>query len=172
MAKWKLLSKHEWEFGSALPGYGKAGCAFLAGLAVTAGGIALIVFNFGGDAGIGPVLLGVGLTLLGLLPLAAGAILWPWQWIAWVKVYEQGLRWKAGGREHERHWDEVKRASSSEIQAIDVHGHRNEWYSSASLVLHFADGTMVTFDTALSDYGKMVRTVREARQRAAAAAPE
>jgi hypothetical protein len=165
MARWKLLSKHEWEFGSALPGYGKAGCSFLAGLAVTAGGIAIIVFNFGGDAGIGPVLFGGGITFFGLIPLLLGLFFWPWQRIAWVKVYEQGLRWKAGGREQERTWDEVKRANSSEIQAIDVHGGRNEWHSSAFLVLFFHDGTSVTFDTALTDYGRLVRHVQEARKR-------
>ncbi|MGL4554545.1 MAG: hypothetical protein ACRC33_25555 [Gemmataceae bacterium] len=165
MAKWKLVSKHEWEFASALPGYVKPGCSVVLGLAVAGLGVATIAFDLRGETGLG--LFGGGLVFFGLIPLALGVLLFPWQRVAWVKVYEQGLRWKAWGRVHERHWDEVKQTRSADIQAIDQTGSRNEWHSSAWLVVLFLDGSSVTFDTALSDYGRLVRSVREARKRAA-----
>jgi hypothetical protein len=172
MAPWKLVSKHDYEFLSALPVYARAIGFFVAGLAMTAGGVAILVFGTGGGS-IAPYLLGGGITFFGLLTLTAAAFLWPWRHVRWVRVYEEGLRWKARGRVHKKRWDEVDTVSRSESQMVNPDGSRSEWGRMADLGLRFEDGTSVRFTTSLTDYDRLARYAQvtvAARQQAAAAA--
>src|SRR5262249_33774329 len=114
MAKWKLISKHEYEFIAAFPRYVMTLGGMLLGLLMTAGGVALLVFGTGGDniSNIIPaVIFGVLLVLFGLLIAAGSVVFWPWKLVRWVRVYEEGLRWQVGGREHKCRWEEVAKVN-------------------------------------------------------------
>jgi hypothetical protein len=165
MAKWTLASKHEYEFLGAVPRYVSTGCGFFVGVGMLAGGVALLVYGTDTDNITNTIsvwIFGVLLILFGVLTSGIAAILWPWQRVSWVRAYEEGLRWKAGGREHKKRWDEVKDVSRLEMQTVGPHGERSEWGRSANLTLRFLDGTSVSFDPALSDYGKLARVAQEA----------
>jgi hypothetical protein len=172
MAQWKLVSKHENELISAVPIYGRAIGFFVAGLAVTAGGVALVVVGILGDS-IAPYFLGGGIFIFGLPFMAVGVVMWPWRRIRWVRAYEQGLRWAAGGRVHKKRWDEVTTVGRIEMQTVGPHGHRSDWGRTANLSLRFEDGTSIRFDPSLTDYGRLAGYAQEqvaARQHAAATA--
>jgi hypothetical protein len=81
MAKWKLVSKHEYEFIAAFPRYAMTLGGVLAGLLMAAGGAALLIYGTGGDnlSNLIPaVLFGVLLVVFGLLIAAGSVFYWPW----------------------------------------------------------------------------------------------
>jgi hypothetical protein len=164
MAKWTQVSKHEYEFLGAVPRYVSTGCGFFVGLGMLAGGVALLVYGTGGDNVSNNISAWIFVVLLvgfGLLTMGIAAALWPRQHVSWVRTYEEGLRWKAGGREHKKRWDEVKNVSRTEMQTVDQHGQGSEWGRTSNLFLHFHDGTSVEFFNALSDHGKLARVAQE-----------
>lgn len=171
MAKWKLVSRHEYEFASAFPRYVRALVFFFAGLAVTAGGVALFVFG-GGRSHI-PYMIGGILVLFGLLFMFLGALLWPWAGVRWVRLYEEGLRWKDRRGEHKKRWEEVVSVSRNETQTIDIHGTGDEFGREADFGLCFDDDSSINFTTTLARYDRLARYVQEqvaARQQAGAEA--
>src|SRR5262249_12150697 len=118
MAKWKLLSKHEYEFLSAFPDYvQRLGCLAV-GLAMTAGGAALLVCGTGGRTSLSAGIFGGILLLFGLLAAGTMVLLWPWKRVRWARVYEEGLKWKAGRREHKYRWDEVSSVNRAEMDVV------------------------------------------------------
>jgi hypothetical protein len=157
MANWQLLSKHEYQFISAFPDFVRAFCTVAVGLGLVVGGVALIVY--GGH--FTPYVLGTVFALLGLPTVAVGVILWPWRQASWVRVYEEGLRWKVWGRVYKKRWEEVTFINQFDINEIHIDGSRSDWGSSSTLGLRFDDGTHVIFSTALSNYGRLGRVARE-----------
>jgi hypothetical protein len=165
MAKWKLVSKHTYEFTSAFPIYLRILGGFFVGLLMTAGGVLILVFGLAGGFHITPLIFGVLFVVFGLL-LCGGMILsWPWKRVRWVRVYEEGLKWQAGRRECKYRWDEVTNVNRTEIEVVNAYGQRSDLGREAHLSLRFADGSSVTFDPALSSYYKLA----DFAQRAAAA---
>jgi hypothetical protein len=162
MAKWKLLSKHEYEFLGAFPRYVKTLTCFFVGLLMTNGGAATLIYGTGGPNTISAWIFGILLLLIGLRLAAVAVVLWPWQRVRWVRVYEEGLRWQVGGREHKCRWDEVTRVDRTEMDVVDSDGRRTDWTRTAYLVLRLADGTSASFDPALSDYSRLANKVQQA----------
>src|SRR5262249_23457749 len=149
MAKWKLISKHEYEFIAAFPRYVMTLGGLLLGLLMAAGGVALLIFGTGGDniSNIIPaVIFGVLLGLFGLLIGAGSVFFWPWKPVRWVRVYEEGLRWQVGGREHKCRWEEVAKVNRTEMNTTGAGLGGSDWSRTAVLTLRLADGTRVSFD--------------------------
>jgi hypothetical protein len=148
------------------------GC-FGLGLLLTAGGAAILVYGTGGENSISAYIFGILFSVFGLLLTGVMVLLWPWKRVRWVRVYEEGLRWKAGRREHKYRWDEVTHVDRTEMDVVGPDGHRTDWTRTAYLVLRFADGSGVSFGPALSDYSRLANYAQQAaaaRQLAAAAA--
>src|SRR5262249_2731412 len=118
MAKWKLVSKHEYEFIAAFPRYVMTLVGELVGLLMAARGAAVLIYGTDWDniTNLIPALIfGVLFLGLGLLIAVLAVVFWPWKPVRWVKVYEEGLRWKAGGREHKCRWEEVTSVNRTEM---------------------------------------------------------
>jgi hypothetical protein len=162
MARWKLLSRHEYEFLSAFPRYVKTLGGLLLGLLMTAGGVAILIFGTDGPNFISGYIFGFLLLGFGLLLAAAMVLTWPWKPVRSVRLYEEGLRWTAGGREHSYPWEDVTHINRTELDVVGSDGRRTDWTREAYLVLRFADGKGVTFDPALSDYSKLARIAQQA----------
>jgi hypothetical protein len=161
MSKWKLVSKHEYEFISAFPRYVKTIVGLLCGIGMTVGGAAILVYGTGGRNAVSGYIFGLLFLLFGILLTGLMILSWPWRRIRWVRVYEEGLRWEAGSREHKCRWDEVTDLNRTEMDVVGPDGRRTDWTRSASLLLRLADGSRVRFDPALVDYGKLARLVQE-----------
>jgi hypothetical protein len=162
MAKWKLVSKHPYEFLSAFPGYVKMLGGLLVGLGMTAGGAALLYYGTGGRNAFSAWVFGGLFLLFGVLLSGAMILVWPWKRVRWVRVYEEGLRWKAGRREYKYRWDEVTSVSRTEMDIVGPDGRRSDFSRTAWVALRLADGTGVTFDPALGDYTKLAKYVQQA----------
>jgi hypothetical protein len=173
MAKWKLVSKHEYEFLSAFPRYVKTLGGLLFGLLMTAGGAAILIFGTDGQYSFSAYLFGILFVVFGLLLAGAMIISWPWRRVRWARVYEEGLRWQAGRREYKYRWDEVADVSRTEMDIVGPDGRRSGMTRTAFLNLRFADGRRANFDPALTDYGKLAdyaqRAVAECQLAGAAA---
>jgi hypothetical protein len=176
MAKWKLVSKHEYEFIAAFPRYVMTLVALFVGLLMTAGGAALLIFgtDWNNVSNLIPALIfGVLLVVFGLLIACGSVFFWPWKPVRWVRVYEEGLRWQAGGREHKCRWEEVTQVNRTEMNKAGAGIGGSDWSRTAFLTLRLADGTGVSFDPTLTGYDTLARRVQEAvavRQLAGAAA--
>src|SRR5262245_5798505 len=162
MAKWKQLSKHEYEFISAFPRYVKTLTGLFVGLLMVAGGVAILIYGTGGQHSISAYIFGILFLLIGLPVVAVAIVLWPWKRVRWVRVYEEGLRWSAGGREHRYRWEEVRNVDRTEMDVVGPDERRTDWTRTAYLNLRFADGTGVSFDPALMDYSKLAGYVQRA----------
>lgn len=166
MAKWTLVSKHEFQFIDAVPRYVKTLGGFLLGLGFLAGGVALLVYGTGGRNDISVWIFGTLAILIGLPLAVLMALSWPWRRVRWARVYEEGLRWKAGGREHKKRWGDIVNVGRRDHAVVGADGHMNDWNRTSSCTLRFADGSSVEFDPALTDYERLANYA----QRAAAAA--
>jgi hypothetical protein len=162
MAKWKRISKHDYEFLGAFPRYVKTLLGFLAGLGMAVGGAAILLYGTGGQNSISAYIFGFLFLGFGLLLAGAMVVSWPWRRVRWVRVYEEGLKWQAGRREHKYRWDEVTNVSRTELDVVGTDGRRSPLSRTAYLVLRFADGTGVQFDPALTDYEKLARYAQQA----------
>jgi hypothetical protein len=162
MAKWKLVSKHEYDFLSAFPGYVKKLTGLLLGLGMTAGGGALLLYGTGGKNSFTAWIFGSVFLLFGLLLAGTMVLVWPWKRVRWARAYEEGLKWKAGRREYKYRWDEVTNVSRTEMDIVGPDGRRTPLTRTAFVVLRFADGTGVSFDPALTDYGKLASYAQQA----------
>jgi hypothetical protein len=162
MAKWKLVSKHPYEFLSAFPLYVKMlGCLLLA-LLLSGAGAAILLFGTGGKNSFMAWVFG-GLFLVVGLPITAMMVaVWPWKRVRWVRVYEEGLRWKVRSRVHKYRWDEVTNVRRTEMDIVGPDGRRTDFSRTAYLILRFADDTGVTFDPALKDYTKLANYAQQA----------
>jgi hypothetical protein len=162
MAKWKLVTKHEYEFLSAFPDYvQRLGCLAV-GLAMTAGGAALLLYGTGGKNSFSAWIFGGLLLLFGLLAAGSMVLLWPWKRVRWARVYEEGLKWQAGRREYKYRWDEVTSVNRAEMEFVGPEGRRSTSSRVAYVSLRFADGTGVSFDPALTNYDKLANYVQQA----------
>src|SRR5262245_30138361 len=161
MAKWKQLSKHEYEFISAFPRYVKTLTGLFVGLLMVAGGVAILIYGTGGQHSISAYIFGILFLLIGLPVVALAVVLWPWKRVRWVRVYEEGLRWSAGGREHKYRWEDVRSVGRIEMDVVGPDERRTDWTRTASLELRFSDGTAISFDPALADYDKLARLVQQ-----------
>jgi hypothetical protein len=173
MAKWTLVSKHHYDFLGAFPRYVKTLFGLLVGVGLTAGGAALLLYGTGGKNSFSAWVFGGLFLLLGLFITWIMVLVWPWKRVRWVRVYEEGLKFQAGRREHKYRWDEVTNVNRTEMDIVGPDGRRTPMTRSAWVSLRFADGTGISFDPALSDYDKLARNVQQAaaaHQLAAAAA--
>jgi hypothetical protein len=162
MAKWKLVSKHEYSFLSAFPDYVKRLGCLAVGLVMTAGGAALLLYGTGGKNSFSAWVFGGLFLVLGLLAAGTMVLIWPWKRVRWARVYEEGLKWKVRSREHKYRWDEVASVNRTEMEFVGPDGRRSTSSRTAYVVLRFADGTGVSFDPALTDYGKLANYVQQA----------
>jgi hypothetical protein len=162
MARWKLVSKHEYEFGAALPQYLKMLGCLLFGLLLAAGGAALLIYGTGGQNSFSAWIFGCLFLVFGLLLAGAMVVVWPWQRVRWVRVYEEGLRWQVRSREHKYRWEDVTNVNRTEMDIVGPDGRRTDFTRTAYVVLRFADGSAVSFDPALTDYGKLAGFVQQA----------
>src|SRR5262245_28784079 len=171
MAKWKLVSKHEHEFVSAFPRYLRALLLLGSGLALAAGGVAIVVF--GGGRSHLPYVFGGLLLLLGSTLILGGVLLWPWAGVKWVRAYEEGLKWKDRRGEHKKRWEEVVSVSRSETQYVNRDGSGTDFGRVADFGLRFDDDTSINFTTTLTDYSRLANYAQEqasARQQSSAEA--
>ena len=159
MAKWKFVSNHDYEFNAALPRYLRALGTFGAGLAVAIGGSAVI--GFGGGRSHLPYVIGGILLLFGFVFITFGLVLWPWARVEWVKVYEEGLKWKDRRGEHKKKWEEVVSVSRNEMQYINPDGSGTDFGRIADFGLRFDDASFINFTTTLTDYNKLARYAQE-----------
>jgi hypothetical protein len=162
MAKWKLVSKHNYEFLAAVPQYLRALIGLVVGLLLTGGGAAILIYGTGGPNSLSAYIFGIVFLLVGLLTSGVIVLLWPWRRVRWVRVYEEGLRWKAGRREHEYRWDEVTNVGRTEMEVIGADGRRTPLGRTSYLDLRLADGTRVSFDPSLTKYDKLANYVQQA----------
>src|SRR5262249_31143029 len=102
------------------------------------------------------------LLVLGLLATWVMVLLIPWKRVRWARVYEEGLKWKAGRREYKYRWDEVSDVNRTEMEFMGHEGRRSTASRVASVSLRFADGTGVSFTPALKDYTKLATYVQQA----------
>jgi hypothetical protein len=157
MAKWKLISKHEFDWLAIIPMY--TGFAFAGVLLVGAGGG--LLWLSGADA-LPAYLISVPLILLGLALLAFVVIALATTRVRWVRVFDLGIRWKEGRAEHKYRWEEVKDVQRTEMDFVGPDERRSEWTRVASLLLVFDDGRRVTFDPSLAEYSRLANAAQKA----------
>jgi hypothetical protein len=162
MAKWKLVSKHEYGFVAAFPIYLKILGGFFVGLLMTVGGLLILIIGNSGGLHVTPVTFGGVFVMFGVVLCGAMVVAWPWKRVRWVRVYEEGIKWAAGRREHRYGWDEVTNVIRSELQVVSPEGRRSDLSRTAYLDLSFDDGTGVRFDPALSNYCKLAEYAQKA----------
>src|SRR5262249_47639159 len=104
MAKWQLVSKHDFDWLSLVPIYTPP---LLGGGALSAVGAGLLYLMSGGDNTLSGCLIGIPLLLGGLLVLAIPVLGLSGGRIRWVRVYDRGIRWCQRGKEYKYRWDEV-----------------------------------------------------------------
>src|SRR5262249_42585985 len=95
--------------------------------------------------------------------IAAGSVVfWPWKLVRWVRVYEEGLRWQVGGREHKCRWEEVAKVNRTEMNTTGAGLGGSDWSRAAVLTLRLPHRTGVSFDPTLTGYDTLARRVQEA----------
>lgn len=160
MAKWKLVSKHEYNLEGALSQYGFAlGAAGVGTLLSVLGVLAVIYYN--GGEGSARFFMGIPLLLFGVGAVVLGVNSFPRHKVEWVKVYAEGIKWKVRGQEYKQRWEDAVEVDQFESEAVNDYGQRSEMLSVSTLHLKFKSGASVHFDPAISDYFRLVRKVKE-----------
>src|SRR5262249_33275712 len=129
---------------------------------MTAGGAALLLYGTGGRNSFPAWIFGSVLLVFGLLAAGIMILIWPWKRVRWARVYEEGVRWKAGRRVHKYRWDEVTDVSRAEMDIVGHDGRRTAFTRTAYVALRFTDGTGVSFTPALKDYTELANYVQRA----------
>lgn len=160
-AKWKLVSKHEYNLEGALAQYGFALGSIVVGSLLTVLGVLAVIFYNGGE-GVARFLMGVPLLLFGVAAVVFGVKTIPRHKVEWVKVYAEGIKWKVRGQEYKQRWEDAVAVDQFESEAVNDYGQRSEMLSVSTLDLKFKSGASVSFDPAISDYFRLVRKVKEA----------
>ena len=161
MAKWKLVSKHEYDIEGALAQYGFALGSIVVGTLLTVGGVLAVIYYNGGE-GSARFFMGLPLLLFGVIAVVLGVKIFPRHKVEWVKVYAEGIKWKVRGQEYKQRWEDSVAVDQTEVEAVNDYGQRSEMLSTSSLVLKFKSGASVSLDPAISDYFRLVRKVKEA----------
>jgi hypothetical protein len=151
MAKWKLVSRHEFDLASFFAAYRYSWLAFPLLLAFAVRFLLLparpedqaYMWFFGGLATFGGVL----------------AIGWPiGRWVRRVrsaKAYDEGLRWKQGGTEFEYPWEQVVEVSRNDVDVRINNERSSAGTRITDLRVAFADRRVVHLSHVLTDYDRL-----------------
>jgi hypothetical protein len=102
------------------------------------------------------------IAILGSLALVGVA---PWRLVRGptvVRIYEEGLEWHQGGREHQRPWEEVREVYRKEQYILQNNARPSDWNRRSDLRLVFTDSQQTRFNHLLSDYNRLADSVEQA----------
>jgi hypothetical protein len=158
MAKWKLVSKHEFDPASFLAAYRYNWFGFPIFLAAGAAFFLLPARQEDRPY----------MWLFGALATSAGvfAVGWPvGRWVRRVrtaKAYDQGLRWKQGRTEFEYPWEQAVEVSWNDVDVRVNNEPSSAGTRITDLRVAFADRRVVHFSHVLTDYGRLASFVQQA----------